>query len=428
MENFWKFVLLSEFHVRYVVIGCTLISIGTSIVGVFVSLRKRALLGDVVSHAVLPGICLAFLWKEEKNPIWLGIGAFISGWLAIVCTDMIRRYSKLKEDASLAIVLSIFFGAGIMLLTMIQQSDNASQAGLDSFLFGKAASITSDDVKIFGGIALLIIITITLLYKHFQILCFDEMFAKAIGLPVKKMELLLSTLAVLAVVSGIQSVGVVLISGMLIIPYAAARFWTNRLSVLLLIAALIGSLSSIGGVYVSYTISRMPTGPWIIVIAFFFAFISFIFGTNKGKIVKLLQNWQYQRKILDENILKTFYQICEKSGGNISFCSVETILSKRAYSPLKLHNALQRLWKQGYIKPEKKCWKLTPEGYEKGKRIVKLHRLWEVYLMEHLKLNPEHVHNDAELIEHIITPELEKELEEKLRYPQYDPHQSPIPY
>jgi len=427
VSDFFKFVLLEQPNVRFVVIGSVIIGISTSLVGSFVSLRKKALLGDAVSHAVLPGICLAFLLDGEKNPVVLAIGATLTGWLAIVLTDAISRYSKVKEDSAIAIVLSVFFGFGILLLTIIQQQDNASQAGLDSFLLGKTASITPEDIWTFGGLAMLTIIVIALLYKQFQILCFDEVFAQAIGLPVRRMELLLSVLTVLSVVVGIQSVGVVLISAMLITPVVAARFWTNRLSVLLLIAALLGSISAIVGVYISYTAPRMPTGPWIVIVASLLTFISFLLGTNQGKLAKFIRRWKHHRKILDENILKTFYQIAEKSG-SIDFCTIDTILSKRQYHPVKLHNALQRLWRQGYIKPEKKAWKLTLEGYEKGKRIVKLHRLWEVYLLEHLKLSPDKVHNDAEIIEHIITPELEKQLEERLNFPTLDPHQSPIPY
>ncbi|HEY8400686.1 MAG TPA: iron chelate uptake ABC transporter family permease subunit, partial [Cytophagaceae bacterium] len=378
---------------------------------------------------VLPGVCLAFILSGNKNPVLLLIGSFLTGWISITAIDYITGKSKIKEDTAIGIILSVFFGVGILLLTYIQHSGNAEQSGLDSFLFGKAASMVQSDVYVFGIVALLVIALTFLFYKEFTLISFDRAYAQVIGFPVKRIELALTSLTVLSIVVGIQAVGVVLMSAMLITPAAAARYWTDKLKVMIILAAVLAALSGISGAYVSYLNEDMPTGPWIVIIISMIAIGSFMFGPKKGIAAKWWKQRKHAQNILEENILKAFFQLGEKDQNFFLPRSLEDILAKRKMMVAKLMKGLRRLVKQGYLNKEADGkYILTEEGKYKGQRVTKIHRLWEMYLTQYVNIAPDHVHEDAENIEHILTPELEKKLEELLQYPKVDPHDSTIPY
>lgn len=428
MDIFLDFFSFQNPNVRYVVFGSVLLSISSAVVGCFTFLKKKALLGDVISHSVLPGICISFLITGTKNPIALVIGAFVSGWLSILALDYIVKNSKIKEDTATGLSLSVFFGIGILLLTYIQHSGNSAQTGLDSFLFGKAAALVGTDLIAFAVIGIIILIVVYLFYKEFKLLAFDPAFAQAVGVPVKRMEVLLTSITVLAVVTGIQAVGVVLMAAMLITPAAAARFWTDRLSRMLLIASGFAMFSGVAGAYVSYASPSMPTGPWIVMILSFIAIFSFFIAPEKGIVMKLVKRKLIKRQLLEENLLKSFYKIGELNDDFEAPVQNEAIIEMRRFTPEQLNSGLKRLANQGFIKRENKKWILTPEGLQKGMRIVKLHRLWELYLTKYLQIAPDHVHEDAETIEHVITPEIEKRLEKLLEFPEADPHNTVIPY
>ncbi len=428
MEKFIYFFSLSDPIIRNVIIGTILLAITSSIVGCFTFLRKRALVGDAVAHAVLPGICLAFLLEGEKNMFVLLIGAFITGWLSLIAIDFITSRSKISEDSAIGLVLSIFFGIGTLLLTYIQhRQDLSNQSGLDHFLFGNAIAINRTDLYAFGSIAILMLFTVSLFYKEFILVSFDESYAKTLGFPVKYIRLIMTTLTVLAVVIGIQAVGVILMSAMLITPAATARFWTQKMNIFILLATLFGVLSSISGAFISY-ITPSPTGPWIVMILSLLAISSFLFAPRKGIISKLLKQHAFQIKILEENILKAFYQLGENENNFLISYSIDELLQKRPMDEIQLNKGLNSLTKEGFLTQENNTWTLSQQGKNKGQRVTKLHRLWEVYLTKYVQIEPDHVHEDAESIEHIITPELEKHLEELLDYPVLDPHNSEIPY
>ena len=428
MKHLLEFLSLSDPNVRYVVIGSILLAASSAIVGTFTLLKKKALVGDAVAHSVLPGVCLAFILSGVKNPVYLIIGAFITGWLSLVLIDFITAKSKIKEDTAIGLILSVFFGIGILMITVIQKSGNAAQSGLDHFLFGQAASLVGSDLMVFSSIALILMASIWLLFKEFALIAFDTNFAYSIGFPVRALELVLTTLTVLAVVTGIQAIGVVLMAAMLITPAAAARFWTDKLKVMIWLAAAFGAFSGLVGAYISYVAPAMPTGPWIVMIVSMVAVLSFFFAPKKGILFRLITQRKFQTLMLEENILKLFYQLGETDNRYYQSRTLDDILEGRPFDILKLKRGLKNLHKQGFLKFSNAGWAYTRAGKNKGQRITKLHRLWELYLTEYLRIAPDHVHEDAETIEHIITPELEKRLEEKLDYPTVDPHQSQIPY
>jgi len=427
MEEFLDFFSFADANVRYVTLCSVLLAASSAVVGCFTLLRKRALVGDAVAHAVLPGVCLAFLLSGTKNPFILLLGAFLTGWLSLIAIDFITSRSRIKEDTAIGLVLSVFFGIGILLLTAIQHSGNAAQSGLDKFLFGKAASLVGEDLIAFGVVAVLLLLATMLFYKELTLLCFDQAYAKTIGFPVRVLELLLTTLTVFAVVVGIQAVGVVLMAAMLITPAAAARFWTDKLRLMLVLAAGIGAFSGITGAFVSYTAPAMPTGPWIVLIVSMMAILSFAFAPKKGWVARLLRQRRNRTLILEENLLKLLYQLGEQKQDFSTARPLEELLERRAIPPAQARSGLHRLGRQGYLEKTPPGWLLTPEGRRRGERVVRLHRLWELYLTQYLHLAADHVHEDAETIEHIITPELEQKLLEELNFPVLDPHQARIP-
>ncbi|WP_114784541.1 metal ABC transporter permease [Botryobacter ruber] len=427
MHEFLEFFSFADANVRYVTLGSVLLASSSAVVGCFTLLRKRALVGDAVAHSVLPGVCLAFILSGTKNPLILLTGALVTGWLSLVLIDYITARSRIKEDTAIGLVLSVFFGIGILLLTAIQHSGNAAQSGLDKFLFGKAASLVGEDLVVFSVVALLLLVSTVVFYKELMLLCFDQAYARTLGYPVRALELLLTTLTVLAVVVGIQAVGVVLMAAMLITPAAAARFWTEKLTLMLVLAALMGAFSGLAGAFVSYTAPAMPTGPWIVLIISMIAILSFAFAPKRGWVSRLIKQRHNKYQILEENLLKLLYQLGELKQDFYTSRSLTQLLERRNIPKAEALKGLKILKRQGYVQQEQEAWVLTTEGQKRGQRVVRLHRLWELYLTRFLELASDHVHEDAETIEHIITPELEKKLMEELGFPQLDPHSARIP-
>jgi manganese/zinc/iron transport system permease protein len=428
MNSLLDFFSFADPNIRFVVIGSVLLTASSAIVGTFTFLHKKSLVGDAIAHAVLPGICLGFILSGTKNPAYLIAGAFVTGWISLIGVEYITRHTRIKEDTAIGLMLSVFFGIGILMLTVIQKSGNASQSGLDHFLFGKAAALVGQDLLVFGTVAVLLLLAVFLLFKEFSLLAFDKDYAKAIGLPVRGIELTLTSLIVLAVVIGIQAVGVVLMAAILITPAAAARFWTNKINIMILLASVFGAFSGLSGAYISYIAPAMPTGPWIVIVISTIAFISFFFAPKRGVVNRLLRQRNIRRTINDENVLKTLYQLSEESRNFFIQRSAEEIIRRRRFSLETLTKVLNRLKRQGYLEQTGKHWSLTEEGKNRGQRVVRIHRLWELYLTTHLNIAPDHVHDDADTIEHLLTPELEAELEKLLNYPKVDPHKSEIPY
>lgn len=395
----------------YVLIGVICSTSSTAIIGCFCFLQKKTLAGDAIAHALLPGLCLGFLYTGTQAPFYLIIGACTTGALALFLIDYLPTHSKIKQDTATALVLSSFFGIGLLLLTHIQQSGNVHQAGLQSFLFGHAATLVSQDLLVFTMLSIILIITTILFFKEFKLIIFDARFAHTIGWPVRSLKLLLHAMIILAIVAGIRSIGVILIASILISPAAAARFWTDRLPTMLILATTFAILASIIGTLLSYKISRLPTGPCIVLTITAIALFSFSFSPKKGFIARKYRAYQYHQKVLTENIIKMLYKLGQKDGQHNAYRKEITLLEKRPMNHKNLVRTLKKLQKQGLVAQKKPAlWALTSAGKTKGAHMLHLHILWEAYLARHLKIQPDHVHDDAEAIEHLITPELEADL------------------
>jgi len=428
LQQIVEWLGLNNANVRYVLAGVILLGASTAVVGSFTFLRKKSLLGDAIAHAVLPGICLAFMLFNTKNPFVLLIGAAVTGWLSTVAIDVITAKSRIKPDTAIALVLSVFFGTGMLLLTSIQQSGNAAQSGLDHFLFGKAAALVGIDVIMIATVSIVLLITVLIYFKAFTLISFDKTFAYSLGIPVALYEVVLSTLTVLAICVGIQAVGVVLMAALLITPAATARYWTNRLHIMLLLAVLFSVLASVSGVFISYALPGMPTGPWIIVIISILAFLSILFAPAKGILPKVFKSRKTKETVYNENILKCLYHLGEAENNFEGKHSLADIQSRRFFNIVKLKQGLIKLKREDFVDEIDNVWTLTSKGKTEGARIARLHRLWELYLNTFLKMPEDHVHQGAEVIEHFITPEIEEMLLAELNNPTKDPHNREIPY
>jgi len=424
MEDFVYFFTFQDPSIVWVVLGITLLGIGTAYVGTFSFLDKKALLGDAISHSVLPGICLGFILAGEKDPVYIVTGAFLAGGLATFLSSWLKRNTKLSEDSIIATILSVFFGVGIVMLTALQKSGNPEIAGLNSFIFGNAIGISESDLMIYGGLSLSIIVILSLFLKEFRLMVFDPSFGRAIGFPMDVIRFLFNVLMILAVVIGIQAIGVVLMAALLITPGAAARFWTDRLNPLLILAALFSVLSGILGTYISFVIPQMPTGPWVVVFLSLFAFISFLISPKSGLVFRYLKRKYYLRKTHRDHLLKALYKAMEEGKKGLS---IEEIYELYPYQKKEINQSIIDLNKLSYIIKNQRDILLSDLGITEAMRIVRLHRLWELYLNESLKIAPDHVHESAEQMEHILTPELEELLEKRLNFPTLDPHQETIP-
>lgn len=408
-----------------VMLGVAIIGAISGVVGTFSFLRKKTLIADAVSHSVLPGVCIGFMFAGTKDPISLMLGALLVGWFSVWFIDYISRATKLSEDTAIALVSTLFFAIGSVLLSVLSKSQNAEQSGLKNFLFGKAATMTTFDIQVFSFVSLVIIGVVVLFYKPFQLVSFNTDFARSIGVKVKTIEFLLSTLTVLTVAIGIQAVGVVLMSALLIAPAASARYWTNKLNVMLVLAAIFGMLSGMLGVMFSTMKDNMPTGPWIVFALFIFTLLTLLFAPKKGWFSIQKRNRANGRLIAEENILKIIYQLKENGKQEISF---KEFLEKRSMDTNLLEKTIKHLINNKLINSENHLFSLSEAGEIEAARIVRSHRLWELYLTKRMNFKDDHIHGTAETIEHLITPEIEKELVKELNFPTSDPHNKEIPY
>lgn len=426
-DDFIYFFSFDDRNISLVIVGCIILGGLAAWIGSFTIVQKRALLGDAISHAVLPGICLGFLYAGSKHPFWLMLGACITGWLSILSIDGIVRYSKIKADTSIALVLSVFFGIGILLLTIIQHSGNAEQSGLEHFLFGKAAALGSHDLIVFGSSAALIIIILLLFHRGFWLISFDKTYAQSIGFPIRLLQFILSTSTVLTVAIGIQAMGVILMAALLITPATAARMWTHKLPVMIVLSVLFGMFSGVFGAYASYVAPSMPTGPWIVIMATFIVAISIFFAPKRGLIATYSLKKKNHNKITEENVLKCLFHLSEPQSNKPLKHAIKDLIDKRYFEPKQLLKAIGRLEHKNWVIKSKNHLKLSDKGNQEAIRIVRNHRLWELYLTTYVGLKADHVHDDAEAMEHLITPEIEAELSKLLDHPDTDPHNKQIP-
>ena len=403
---------MTDPNVRYVALAIILLGGVSGAVGTFNFLRKKTLVGETVAHSMLPGILIAFVLSGVKDPLILIVGAAVSGWLSILLVDYITSNSKIKGDSALAIVLSSFFGLGIVMLTVIQRKFPREQSGLDHYIFGNAAAMSPDDSIAFGVVSVVVLLVVGWNYFSLKTMVFNKDYAQSVGMNTRWLETLISFITILSISVGIKAVGIVLMSAMLIIPPTAARFWTDKLGRMLIIGGIFGALSGWLGAFVSYSYNNMPTGPWAIVIISLVAFFSMLFAPKKGVVFQRWNKLLLKRRMNEENLLKAAVQLEIRGKGKL-FNRLS--ISRRQIFDVRLWNrTIKRLRRKGMIKKVHTGYTLSTEGRAIGAEIDRRHKIWEVYLQRRMQMSIHLVHDEADTMEHFLTPEIEAEILKEL--------------
>lgn len=414
----------SGFNTSLVVASTSLLGAASGLVGSIAMLRKRSLMGDALAHAALPGLCIAFLvatwlgFAGRSMPVLL-TGAAVSGVAAVACVQAMVRWTRLTEDAAIGAVLSVFFALGVVLLSAIQRMGTGAEGGLKTFILGQAAAAGTGDAILIGALALAATVVTIAMLKEFRLVCFDPAFAGAQGWPVSLVDLVLMALIVAVTVIGLQAVGLVLMVAMLIIPAAAARLWSDRLVLVVWLGAGLGALSGYVGSSLSAMLEGWPAGAVIVLTSGAVFVLSLVLAPSRGVASGLLRSGRLRWRIAQDHVMRDMYEQLELSGQPV-----------RAGARVRLAGSPMGLWAvraTGLVRDGV----LTDRGVAAAVRLTRNHRLWEEYLVTHAAVAASHVDRSADLVEHALSPEIVKALEEALkqsgRYPQPPGTVPPLP-
>ncbi len=358
-------LLWADYTLRTITLGTAVLGAICGMLGSFAVLRKQSLLGDAISHAALPGIAIAFLISGSKDTYVLMLGALVCGLIGAFWIRGITTKTHLKNDTALGLILSLFFGFGMLLLTYIQKQPNANQAGLDKYLFGQAATLVESDVFIMIGVTGVCLFIMLLFWKEFKIILFDMDYTKTLGFNVRFIDALVTFFIVLAIVLGLQTVGVVLMSAMLLAPAAAARQWTNSLGVMVILAAIIGAMAGVFGTAISASQNNLSTGPVIVLVAAVFVLFSFIFSPSRGILFREIRFRQNRRDLQLKKTLQFMYDIA-KTHQNISHPHANRILNNfQGFSK----NSLRKMEEKEWITLKGQKWAMTNVGFNEAKNL-----------------------------------------------------------
>ncbi len=402
-------------------IGCILMCLSASLAGVVLLFQRKLLISETISHAAYPGaiggiFLLSFLGPDFERFSFIAVlvGALFSSWLGLQSIRWLERKWKISSDAALCFVLAVFFGVGVLLASGLQQVQPMWAQQGHILLFGQAATLTDEHMVMYGLMSLACLLFIIFAFRPLQAILFDRAFAKSIGISTKLVERIFFILLLVSIVAGIRSVGVILISGMLIAPAVAARQFSNQLKTVFWLAAIFGAFSGWIGSILSAKFS-LPTGPMIVLVGAFFAVAGLLGSPKRGVVCRLIRQAAFYLRCMEENVLKGLWKT-----------EMDRHALKRHY-PSMLSFVLFRLTRHGWIQKKGYVFSLTSDGRTKASAIVRLHRLWELYLTEQMGRDPQCVHTSAEEMEHVLTPEIEARLTKLLADPKKDPHSQPIP-
>ncbi len=365
--------LLGDFTVRTVALGAALVGIVSGVLGSFAVLRQQSLLGDALSHAALPGVCLGFLVAGSRQLAPILAGALISGALAALLVLVLTRTTRIKTDAALGVSLSLFFAVGTVLLTYLQRHHGAAQAGLDAFLFGQAAALVPSDLRVIGAVGGVSLALVALAWKELKVTTFDADFARSLGRPVLVLEFGLTVLIAVAVVIGLQLVGVILMVALVIAPAAAARQWVKRLEGMVVLAGVFGAASGVAGALLSASVRGLATGPVIVLVASGIVLVSLLLAPGRGMLWQLLQATSQRRNLRGHRVLVDLYRLGQDHR-DPAYPTEQGMLD--AYFGGRSAHVLRRLERRGLVErvrhmPEEGThWVLTDVGQEQARALL----------------------------------------------------------
>ena len=412
-------LMMRDYNTRVVVFAVAVLGMAAGIVGTWTLLRRRALVGDAISHATLPGIAAAFLivqWLDASGAssglssrvVPLTIGAVVAGLLSVGTLVVLRRTTRLKEDAALGIVLSGYFGLGVALQGIVQQVHGSSAAGLESYIFGKTASMTIGDVRMIGWTCVATLAVTLLLRREWTLLCFDEPFCGSRGYPTLFLDVALMTCVIAVAIVGLQAVGLILVIALLVIPPAAARFWTDRLGVMAILAGVVGAVGGIAGALVSAVYPKLPSGALIVLACATLFGFSLLLGTKRGLVGRWINQWRLRRSVAHQHLLRAMFEAQEGVAEDV--VTRDELTAARSWSAKQLSRTIDRAASDGWVVHRENGVQLTRRGWVEAERLTRQHRLWELYLMHYADVAPSRVDRQADRIEHVLQPETIAEL------------------
>lgn len=413
------------YNTTVVVLGTTFLGLAAGIVGTFSLLRKRALVGDALAHCALPGLALAFLlgvyvFDQGRNLFLLLGGATLSGILGIVVIQFLSHKTRLTEDTAIGVVLSVFFGFGIVLLSVIQSLGTGKEGGLHHYIYGQTAALRFYDSMLMLVLAGVSLVLSLLFLKEFRLVCFDTDFAQVQGWPVQRIDLLMMTLLVLVTVVGFQSVGMLLMVALLIVPASSARFWTENLHVMTALSAFFGACSGYLGSTASALLPRMPTGAVIVLVAGVLFFLSFLFAPERGIVAGLWRILRLRLRILEDHLLRAMFELGETDSESsstepFSFVPFSQFRLMRGWGRLRCFVLFWFLRLKGLVRYRESSLRFTEAGWRRALDLTRNHRLWEEYLVTLGDLPTSVVDYSADRAEHVLSRELVGKLEQALR-------------
>jgi len=400
-------------------LASTMVGVTCGILGAFIVLRNMSLIGDALSHAILPGVVVAFI-IFGYNTLGFFFGSVIAGLVSAVLITWIQQNTKTKNDAVIGIVFTAMFSLGVIGISSISRT--GVHLDLKDFLFGNVLGVSNQDLVMTGTVMMMVVLSIMVFYRFLFASTFQPTIASTMGIPVKWMHYYLMLLLSFSVVAAMQTVGVILVVAMLITPASTALLLANRLPKVLVIAGIIGFFSSLSGLILSI-LYEMPPGPSIAVTATCIYLMAAFFSPEHGLLAKWFTRRKQQQKIKTEDVLKEAFKI---SLGN-PFPMVG-LQEKLNISAPQLKRGLQSLINRKLIKSiDSQNFQLTETGKEQANHLVRAHRLWESYLVNEMGMDTSQIHDEAERFEHILTSAQIDEVDKRLGYPALDPHGSPIP-
>lgn len=394
-----------------------LVGIACGVLGCFVVLRRMALIGDALSHAVLPGVVIAFILTGSSGIAGLFSGALLAGLVTAGLIKVVSEYSRTKEDSAIGIVFTAFFAVGIILISSLPRGTHFD---LKCFLFGDPLAVGPDDLWMMGSVAPLVIVTVVALYHRLKIVSFDPVVAAAMGISVSAVHYLLMGLLSATVVAGLKTTGVVLVVAMVITPASAAYQLCNRLWAMLILAGLFGAASAVGGMSLAF-VTNSPTGPAMVLVATILFGLSVLLSPQHGLLFTAWRKRQARRHIEREDCLKAIYGLLEQG----LTATVADVARKTGYARTKTAALLRDLHSSRMVELDESGATLTSAGRVRALEMVRAHRLWESYLVDEARIDMDQIHAEAERLEH--AHELADEVDERLGFPKRDPHGEVIP-
>lgn len=433
MADFWDILGASffpEHNLRVIFLGVTSLGLAAGLLGCFLLFRKRSLLSDTVGHATLPGVVGGFLVTSSiggvygKSFLGLLLGSLLFGWLSVQTVQYLVRRTRLRQDAALAVSLTGFYALGIVLLSVVQSSGLPQSSGLEYYLYGMVASMVEAEAWMLFGTTVFAVLLTMIFLKELNVLCFDETFTQTQGLPHRWLDEGLMFISLVVAIVGLQTVGLLLIMAMFIVPPSTARLWTSSLKKTLVISALVGAVGALAGALLSANISNLPAGATMILCTAFLFFLSLLFGYRRGVLMKYLRFHAIEQRLEGNQFLRAVFDNMEKQQQVRLFCGLEfsrqlalsefnllKVLEKREWSARKINKVGKRLASSKYISlKEGGNAVLTEGGLDRAVEAAKTHRLTEMYLMEHAEVASKNIHQFVERIEEITTPELAQDL------------------